>query len=515
MMDEFIVYDPQKTGKVTKENFLAVMETFNLHLTGENLDRFLSRFGLDERLSHVNYFEFVQRLQSRRGNDLSGGSSVTAGRRLEKRKSSSALTTASILEEKLIKLFHTDFNSLCDTFRRADTKQINIISQQDFKAILETRYAIKLTDDEFMRLLEKLPTDGYGGIRYLDFIARFDSSDDSLSLYDGSRSVVTEYSRRLNSGSALPKARSLEQLAAIIKNLVRNHYSSLELAYNQVDSMNTRRLTVESLYQLLKRCEIRPQISREEIGKIWDTLILNQDCTVEFFQFIRHFGFSPKSSCFPNANISPPVRGDGDCLIRSNKLNSDTKIIANMLQSKVKLFLDKLWIQFRESDPTNTGYVTKDEFLNILQELSPDLTQHQCDSMAAKFGDGHNRVSYVEFLQPYQPRQSLSKKNRFKATKKEVKVISTQESVQHGLNAIPSKLKDRLSRVDWKNLHQTCQKLDRDGSGFLHFSQFQSVIKLCNIVLDEDDIYQVMAQYDKDLCGKLNYSKLVSDLKTK
>ncbi|KAM8924698.1 EF-hand calcium-binding domain-containing protein 6-like [Pelodytes ibericus] len=511
MMAEFQTSDPHKTGKVSKEDFLSVLDKFNLQLTSEQLGHFLSRCGLDEGLPHVNYVEFLQRLQSRPKN---GASDRIWGRRVENRNSPRSLNSFSGLEEKLVTLLHADYNSLLNSFQRADAKHLNVISHQDFRAIMEARYSIKLTDEEFACLLERLPVDHSGGIRYLDFMARFDGSDGRWSLFDGAGTVLTDYSRKPNGvirASGSSKERTVRQLAEIIKNLVKNNYNFLEMTFSQVDVMNTRRLTSESMYQLLKRCDLQPPVCREEVKKIWETFILNQDQTVDFFQFVRHFGFSPKSSCFPNANISPPVKGDGDFLLRSRKVNSDTQIIANILQTKVKLHLDELWIHFKELDPTNSGYVTEEEFLDILQDLSPDLTKHQCDSMATKFGDGHNRVSFGKFLQPYQTGILAPKGCGVKIPKKEDKVLSSQQSVQHGLHIITSKLRQKLSRVEWKNLHQACQKLDHNKSGFLQFPEFRSVVKLCNIVLDEDDIYQIMSQYDKDLAGKINYSKLVSD----
>lgn len=278
-----------------------------------------------------------------------------------------------------------------------------------------------------------------------------------------------------------------------------------------MDDRNTRRLTTETLYQLLKRCDVSPEISRQEVGRIWKTLILNQDQTVDFLHFVRHFGFSTKSSCFPNAKISPPVRGDVDCMIRSLKLNSDTKIIANFLQTKVKLLLDDLRVQFKELDPLNSGYVTREEFLDMLQELSPDLTKHQCDTIAAKFSDRQNRVSYVNFLQPYQTGRSMIKQSGEKAMKTENKLTSPKQTIVYGLNAITTKLRQKISSTEWRNLLQSCIKMDKDGSGLLSLPEFRSVVKLCNIMLDEDDIYHIMSHYDQDLAGKINYSQLLSD----
>ncbi|KAG8548553.1 hypothetical protein GDO81_024985 [Engystomops pustulosus] len=516
MRTEFSVYDPQGSGMVSTENFLQVLEKFHLHLSKDHLGHLLSRCGLDETSPHINYLQFLQSVQSRSQNSrayrvLSDGT--------KKRESPSSLSTSSVIESKLLRFIHADFNSLLSEFRKADTNNLKVINPQDFRAILEKRFSLKVTDEDFSHILEKLPVNLHGDIRYLEFLSRFDGSDENLSLWDGRETVLTDCSRRSNltnkssdNGKGHRRESSKEQLTEIIRHLVKNNYETLERNFTEMDNGNTRRLTAETLYQLLKRCDVNPEISREEVGRIWKTLILNQDQTVDYYQFIRHFGFSTKSSCFPNAKISPPVRGDGDCLIRSLKLNSDTRIIANFLQTKVMLLLDDLWIQFKELDPKNSGSVTREEFLDLLQELSPDLTKHQCDTIAAKFSDGHNRVSYVRFLQPYQTgRQASRHGGGGHEVKAKQRMTSPSQSVDRGLNAITSKLRQKVSSTEWRKLLQSCQKMDTDGSGLLTLPEFQSVVRLCNIMLDEEEIYHIMSHHDKDLAGKINYSNLLSN----
>ncbi|KAM4636670.1 EF-hand calcium-binding domain-containing protein 6-like [Discoglossus pictus] len=517
MHREFLVYDPEKHGQVSKQDFLSVLAKLQLHITVDQLGHFLARCGLDETSPNVNYVEFLQRLQSRSKAGLAHKVLYQQDHRLEKRSSPRSEGPSRVLEDKLLKLFHADFASLLKSFQKVDTRQQNRISQQDFRAILETRYCIKISDEEFECLLNTLPVDSHGGIRYLEFMDRFDSSSEwGLSIFNDGKTVVTEYSRKpnlkkknYNEKKGRQKERTIEELTQIIKNIVKQNYGSLESAFNQVDDMNTRRLTMGSMYQLLKRFDT--QISREEVGKLWRTFLLNQDETVDYYHFVRHFGFSTKSSCFPNAKISPPVQGDVDFMIRSKKLNSDTKIIANILQRKVLLLLDDLWLQFKELDPSNSGCITTEEFTDILLDLSPDLTQHQLESLTDKFRSGQDRVSYIKFLQPYKAQRSTYKHNNIKEPKPVAKIPLARENVQNGLNQITSKLRQKISVTEWKNLLQACQKLDRDGSGFLLLPEFRSVVKLCNVVLDEDDIFRIMSHYDKDLAGKIDYSKLVSD----
>ncbi|XP_073537376.1 EF-hand calcium-binding domain-containing protein 6-like isoform X1 [Phyllobates terribilis] len=518
MKSEFSVHDPQGSGAVTKQTFLQVLETFNLHLSKDQLGIFLSRCGLDETLPHVSYLEFLQCLQTRSQNGRGYKIPQKPDCGTRNGESSSSLSRVGAVQDQLLCFLHADFNSLLSEFRKVDTNNLQLISHKDFRAILEKRFSIKVTDEEFAYLMEKLPVNHLGDIKYLEFMAKFDSRDGNLSIWDGRETVLTDCSRKAKvtnesagSRKSRRRERSEEQLTGIIRHLVKNNYETLEQNFNEMDERNTRRLTEETLYQLLKRCNVSPEISREEVQRVWKTLILNQDRTVDFLQFIRHFGFSLNSSCFLNAKISPPVRGDVDCLIRSLKLNSDTKIIANFLQTKVKLLLDDLWVQFKELDPQNSGFVTREEFLDKIQELSPDLTKHQCDAITAKFSDGQNRVSYVKFLQPYQTGRNINNQSGGKVMKTEGKAPSPKQPIDCGLNAITTKLRQKIPSAEWRNLLQSCVKMDKDGSGLLSLPEFRSVVKLCNIVLDEEEIYHIMSHYDKDLLGKIDYSRLLRD----
>lgn len=81
--------------------------------------------------------------------------------------------------------------------------------------------------------------------------------------------------------------------------------------------------------------EIQPGVTRGEIRRLWSTFITNQDKTLDYLEFVRHFGYSPKSACYPNAKICPPKKGDGDFHIRSRKLNCDSDILIDNVRAKV------------------------------------------------------------------------------------------------------------------------------------------------------------------------------------
>ena len=41
--------------------------------------------------------------------------------------------------------------------------------------------------------------------------------------------------------------------------------------------------------------------------------------------------------------------------------------------------------------------------------------------------------------------------------------------------------------------------------------EFRSVLKLANVMLDEDEVYHVLNQFDNNMSGKIQYEKFIEE----
>ncbi|XP_051883690.1 EF-hand calcium-binding domain-containing protein 6-like [Pristis pectinata] len=511
MKTDFCYYDQDNSGKVTRENFLRVLKVFDLRLKEDQLNIFLVRCGLQEDAPNINYIEFLHNFQDRSENGVPHRIITDENHRFNKFSSFGSQSSVTALEAKLMNLLHYEFLSLLGIFHKIDNKKLDVISQQEFWAVLNSRFGINMTDEEMNYLMNRIPLDHQGNVKYLEFMSMFDSCKGAKSLL-GDKSMMTNLSKEQPAKKEHSFGRTTDQISKIIQNLLKKHYRMVEESFNKLDTMNTKQLSPESMYQLMKQFDIHPPISRDEVSKLWSTLITSQNNSLDFHQFVRHFGFSPKSACFPNAKICPPVKGDSDFLIRSKKLNCDTDIIEDNLQAKIQLLLDDLWTSFRELDQFNSGFVSKEEFKDILMVLCVALNDQACEMITSKFDHGQNRISYVEFLQPFEDRRKSFKLDNLKTQKQlhpEFAVYT--ESMHKGLGTITEKLRKKLAG-NWKTLDRVCKKLDYASTGFLTLPEFRSVLQLCNIVLDEEEMYQLMSKYDEDMDGKIKYTKLINKI---
>ncbi|XP_069756339.1 EF-hand calcium-binding domain-containing protein 6 [Narcine bancroftii] len=513
MKEEFEKYDTERTGKVLHRDFLSVLATFGLHLKTEYLNLFLARCNLENTKAGIKYIDFLRNFQDRSEKGMLHKILNNPKHKFNNNGSVSLGSTMTAIEAKLTRSFHSDFLALLATFHKIDKLEINVISQQEFRAAIESRFGVEITDDEFELLIDRIPLDEDGNVRYPQFMAMFDSRKGASSLC-GEKSVVLpgpekQYSGQLDEDRR--DGRTPEQLFKIIKTLLHQQYQDVEREFEHLDEINSKRLNHETMYRLLKRFDLCPEVTRGEIRRLWKTLITNQDKTLDFLEFVRHFGHSPKSACFPNAKINPPKRGDGDLRMRSRNLNCASDILVDGVRAKIDYLWEDLRKEFQEFDPYRTGFVSKEELKDILTELCINLNEYECEMLVKKFEvNGDGRVSYLDFLKPFAMRRQ-----QWREGSNMMAVLQHPNSHiidQHGtgLNNITARLRQKL-QGEWKPLRRAFKKLDSTSSGYLSLPEFRAVLKLCDLFLNEDEVYHIMTKFDENMEGKVNYKKFLED----
>nr|WQY91287.1 ddN-expressed EFCAB family member [Ciona robusta] len=515
MRKEFKKGDLKNTGKVPRDVFRRVISQFDLFLREDSsLNMFLARCGLPEH-GEISYVDFLNKFQDRSATGMAHNILSNPKHRFNKEpRPISPKSTVTAVESKMMTLFQSDFLALLGMFHKIDKHQEDVISQQEFRAAIESRFQLEMNDDEFSHFLEQVPLNEDGAVKYPEFMAQFDTKQGAKSLWDG-KSVVSKAAVFVPT-SDKPKERTVDDLHSILRVIVRNDMAKLEGEFRQLDEYNSGKLTQEMMFQLLSKMNIVPSVTRGEIRRLWETFIVNKNRTFSFLQFVRHYGYSLKSAAFPNAKIAPPQRGDNDFMIRSRKLNCAADMLEDSLRAKVDYLWEDLRREFVEMDPYHTGFVSRDEFRDVLMELCVHLTNHEAEIICNKFETNTDgRVSYVEFLRPFAQRRQLWKEGNnmhsiLTHPQAELPGSITAGKPTKGLEAVTSKLKQQLAG-DWRTLRRAFKKMDVSADGMLTLPEFRSVLRLCNVVLDEDEVYHVLTQYDKDLSGKLDYKKFLTE----
>ncbi|KAK7111211.1 EF-hand calcium-binding domain-containing protein 6-like isoform X2 [Littorina saxatilis] len=545
MRKEFEDKDTEKKGIVSFDDFIKVLGNFGLRLEKPLLWSFLSRCSVRAMGKGVPYREFLHRFQDRGEAGMVHNVLTDVKHRFNNRPDSpGGDSTVSAVETQLVNMFQRDFLALLGMFKKLDRLGTDCVSQEEFRAAMETRFNLELSDSQFEAFLDRVPLDEEGNVLYARFMQQFDTKGQAPSLFAAIPERVDPDAVVLPQGNVpaedpgapgdgvdlglLPTAlvpdvdseelhrrRTNQELFKAIKDLLTKRFQDVERAFHELDESNTRRLTQDMMYMLLRRFDIKPEISRGEIRDLWRTFITNTDRTLEYHQFIRHFGFSMRSAAFPNAKLHPPRRGDADYMIRSRKLNCAADMLQDSLRSKIDYMWDELRKEFQSMDPYSTGCVGRDEFRDVLIELCVSLSDAEINSLLQRFTLKDDRVSYVEFLKPFALRKQTWRHGNnmlslLRHPQPELPIGEIVEPPQKGLHGITSKLRQKLAG-DWKNMRRAFRKLDVHGNGYLSLPEFRSVLKLANVLLDEEEVYNVMTEFDRDLSGKIHYEKFMEE----
>ncbi len=137
---------------------------------------------------------------------------------------------------------------------------------------------------------------------------------------------------------------------------------------------------------------LEPEISWKEVEILWSHCLLKQNGSLDFYQFLRQFGYSKDSSHYPNSKQNPPQRGDKDFLLTSNKLHSNSILIHQTLRHSIKTNWDQLRQQFIQLDPTRNGFIQSEEFDQILTRFCPSVNQQDLQIIKSTFqNENHSR----------------------------------------------------------------------------------------------------------------------------
>lgn len=80
------------------------------------------------------------------------------------------------------------------------------------------------------------------------------------------------------------------------------------------------------------------KFTKDDVDELWKEFLLKDNNKLEYWQFVRHFGYSKKSAAYENAKRAPPRKGDSDMMLTSNKLGRDSILIRGSVHNKVRIF---------------------------------------------------------------------------------------------------------------------------------------------------------------------------------
>jgi Ca2+-binding EF-hand superfamily protein len=173
MRKAFEKIDIRRTGKVRNDEFRQVLAQFGIKLSPQECSDLLTRCGMNDS-NLCNYRQFLHRFLDRSDGSLTNAILADPHHEFNKSDPTSTAVTASAAESYLMTLLQGNFLSLLGTFQAIDRAGTGVISQKDFRTVIEGHLKCSLTDDQFLALVRTVQLTSDGMLPYFDFLSNFD-----------------------------------------------------------------------------------------------------------------------------------------------------------------------------------------------------------------------------------------------------------------------------------------------------------------------------------------------------
>ncbi|CAF1076134.1 unnamed protein product, partial [Didymodactylos carnosus] len=417
------------------------------------------------------------------------------------------------IEKQLHELLKLKYSQTLSAMKKLDRTQTNTISYQEFRSIIEDLLEFPLKPDEFYQILTHVPEDEHGKIKYSEYLQQFKSQsmekelqqqnyrdrqdqdvnipdwdykrnedirerlDDEQAYNNHERKKAKEKKQReaeLNDESSDGGARSFDELREVIKTLIRTRYKEIEDEFKIIDKSSYGELTQNMMFDLFKKLNIKPPITHTEIKLLWTRCHLKVNNNLDFYQFLREFGYTKRSATYPNAKRNPPRRGDCDFLLTSRKLYADNILVHGSALNAIRSNWDELRREFTELDPYRTGYIMGEEFDDVLYDICPVVNQEDLETFKTKFKTGNDgRIHYVKFLKYHAPIPEMVSQIDNNLSVQESPRSSADKSI---LSQVMNKLRRKLTD-DFKPLRRAFKQRDVNNTGGVPVLVFKDLLK--------------------------------------
>eukprot|EP01043_Picozoa_sp_COSAG02_P027730 COSAG02_NODE_1648_length_11502_cov_30.464439_5_plen_1094_part_00 len=362
-----------------------------------------------------------------------------------------------------------NWKNLQIAFRHADQSETGELDVRDVRKILE-RHNINVAQTEWETLVKRLKPDSSGVFLWEEFFSLFSYGQDD---------------EKLNSMIGTIRNVSAAQALTMIRDKIRGRLSAgpseLRRTFQFFDRDGSGSIDVAEFAEALKlRCGLQFEdgLLRSLIGQ-WDT-----DGTGELD--------------FPKFCAMVMDSKSTDSTTFGGHLKATKRESEQFIRRKVRQSWKELNRVFKRA--AEGGKIEVATFREILQRTGEiRLIDEQFDELVAAMGCvGDTHLKYKAFLKMYGKGSNYDKQ-----------VISTIRNVtaEQALTMIRDKIRGRLSSGP-SELRRTFQFFDRDGSGAIDLQEFTESLKLrCGLQFEESLMQSLMAQWDTDKTGELDYQK--------
>ncbi|KAK6168917.1 hypothetical protein SNE40_020073 [Patella caerulea] len=534
------LFDYNMDGKIQRYELRKVLENYCFKLTDQQYDKLWQRYDINHT-GHVNYKELLQRLGFHSTERLLPTNTVQSAltwpvglyqsgvnntdnrirRQLRQDEQWLKKLTFDQIEQEFRKRMRANYTNLKKSFLSFDKNISGFISLEDLKAIL-TNFTIPMSNQLFMRLMERCGIKGTGRIAWEIFLEKF---QDPIDVFNGQTLPI---GRNHKFFPVMEKQSTVlsDDIWNQLYRSIESHYSSFKQAFLEFDINRTGHITRKDFRRILERYTFN--LDDNQFKCIMLKLDPNHTNSITYHQFLQIFEEKDKL--------------EGHKWLNSvHRFNEKQKPIIMPWETVEDILREKInenWKNISEAlvyhDFLDEGYITPANLKSVIDKyvlpISHDHFQHLLNGCEKRLADG--RVSYIEFLerlnvtvspgdldglssQIYAGNQLSEHQRLTDHINRQLQINERikERTVFYSAEEVIVRLSDRINQHNIQ-LHDAFNTYDKTGKGRISKRNFRKLLHNMGFIMKDDQFEELVTKLDFNK-GFMTYENFISNFENR
>lgn len=427
----FAAIDKKMSGALKQEEFRRVLDSFCFRFSDSLFTYLLSKIKLNKD-NTVDWIDFMQ--------SYSLLNHESTNEWLEKvQKASKPLTAKALSMTDILTRIHEVVSSRLETITKEikdiDYAQIDVISKEDFRRI-SNQYFMRLTDEQFEDLWNRMAVNDYGNLEYRKFLKRFSgdpcekpqsppvtdrrpgsslkSPPASAGLLERSTSLcrrpktapsvlsrsksMVQVNRPFTAGEHSTPLLNCESIEQKVKRQVCQSWKKIYKQCRERDAEGRGEISVSDFLAVMEKFETK--MTPDEFEQLALKYNIKNNGKFSYPEFLQHFVLTLKpqdGSLLQRMKISQPR-------IAMSPGNQSSQFVDAMLtiQGQVLQCWKPMRRHFKAFDEGVSGYISVHDFRQVLRKYSVNLSEEDFFHIVAFYDKKLNgKISYNDFLRAF------------------------------------------------------------------------------------------------------------------
>ncbi|KAL4233424.1 EF-hand calcium-binding domain-containing protein 6 [Mactra antiquata] len=510
----FMSFDTHLDGFISVEDLQSILTQFTIPMSKQLFSQLMEKCGV-RGTGRIGWEDFLEKFQEPVA--VGNGQTIPIRPNHKYFPVKEGITTLAVddIWKLLYKHVQSNYASIKQAFLEFDTNRKGKVSRAELRSILE-KFQIRLQDDQFKQLLEKIDPFHTNNISYQKFLELFEERD----TWEGHKWLNSCH--RVNEQNK-PAILAWETIEDILKEKITEYWKNVSSALLDYDMKQNGFISHRNLKKVIDNYVL--PVSDEHFQSMLNRCNNRTETEVNYVEFLEKLKVDVKpgdveglSTQIFNGSIEREVQRREDLNYRHTKMSGIAVDRTNLMTAdeviiRLKDRMAQHAQQFRHAflgyDKRGKGFVSKKDFRQVLVSFGMVMCDEQFNILVSKLNfDERGRMQYTDFVTNFYdsrhggPGEDIQRSGNHR--------VNPIRGDQFGMSMeeVERKLASKL-RENFANLRGAFYKFDENHTGTLTKSSFRRLLDSFMCFMSDEQFEEFCNKHGINKKSRISYQEFL------